>query len=736
VIGSALHEFRERFAGTRRVGEAGAAIAIAAGLLAYTIADIRYLSFDIPFRFRPEVDTSQVAIIYLDEESCTELHQPFGGVWHRALHIELLEQLRKQGAKVVAFDLLWDRPWASYPASDIEQSEAQLARVAQEHPDLSIPRIPRDEVDSRLAEAIKRHGRVVLAGKLAVSKPGEQIQSAVNPAMACEPLKDSGPTGFTEVPFPPAIRPAIREHFYHPAYPTLAEMAARLAQDNVERTPPNRKRWFNFYGPPGKIESRSYYQVLQRDGIKTNFFAGKIVFVGMDRITTPQGRNRDDFPTPYFFRDNMQGVEIEATACLNYLRGDWLFELSPRLHLALLLATGALFGFVFSMVRPWIAVVLGLCGFLGSSFAGVQVVWQTGTWFSWLVIAIVQIPAALTWALLVNTRQIYRENVALERKLATVTSTPPATTSPPEPASVGTDETIVVSSPDARLPYGSGWLAQPGDVIADHQLVRCVGEGAYGQVWLARNVIGTYTAIKLVYRSKFKDEVPFDREFQGLKRFMPLSRGHPGLVQILHVGKTVQYFYYVMEAGDDETTQQIINPETYTPRNLSGDLQKRASLPATECLKLAIDLSAALEYLHQRQLIHRDIKPSNIIFVNGQPKIADIGLVTAIATTRTDATYIGTPGYIPPEGPGTAAADVYSLGKVIYEASMGRHVSQCPALPTSLIERSDYRALLELNEIVAKAAAENVQFRYQSAAALHRDLVELQTRLVKVVKSS
>ncbi|HMJ65867.1 MAG TPA: serine/threonine-protein kinase, partial [Candidatus Binatia bacterium] len=314
--------------------------------------------------------------------------------------------------------------------------------------------------------------------------------------------------------------------------------------------------------------------------------------------------------------------------------------------------------------------------------------------------------------------------------------TPPATTPATEAATVVAHDTVIAPRPDVTR-QSPEWLAQANDLIADHQLVRCVGEGSYGQVWLARNVIGTYTAIKLVYRSKFKDDAPFDREFHGLKRFMPVSRGHPGLVQILHVGKTQEYFYYVMEAGDDETTQQAINPETYVPRNLSGDLQKRAKLPASECLKLAIDLSAALDYLHQRQLIHRDIKPSNIIFVNGQPKIADIGLVTVIATSpRTDATYIGTPGYIPPEGPGTAAADVYSLGKVIYEASMGRHVAKCPDLPTSLIERSDYKALLELNEIVIKAAADNVQFRYQSAADLHADLVQLQVRLAKSLKLS
>jgi serine/threonine protein kinase len=260
-----------------------------------------------------------------------------------------------------------------------------------------------------------------------------------------------------------------------------------------------------------------------------------------------------------------------------------------------------------------------------------------------------------------------------------------------------------------------------------------VGEGAYGQVWLARNVIGTYAALKLVYRKKFNDDAPFEREFQGLKRFMPISRTHAGFVQILHVGKSEGFFYYVMEAGDDETTQQKIDPDRYHPRNLSGDLQRRGKLPLPECLKLAVNLSAALHHLHENNLIHRDIKPSNIIFVNNQPKIADIGLVTAIATSRSDATYIGTPGYIPPEGPGTAAADVYSLGKVIYEAAMGRHVANYPALPTTLIERDDYKALLELNDLIIKACAENVALRYHSAADLHEDLLRLQARLAKHV---
>src|SRR2546428_8839355 len=71
--------------------------------------------------------------------------------------------------------------------------------------------------------------------------------------------------------------------------------------------------------------------------------------------------------------------------------------------------------------------------------------------------------------------------------------------------------------------------------IADHELLRRIGEGSFGEVWLARNVIGTYRAIKVVHRKTFESDRPFDREFSGLKKFEPISRSYPGWVSILHV---------------------------------------------------------------------------------------------------------------------------------------------------------------------------------------------------------
>jgi hypothetical protein len=82
---------------------------------------------------------------------------------------------------------------------------------------------------------------------------------------------------------------------------------------------------------------------------------------------------------------------------------------------------------------------------------------------------------------------------------------------------------------------GSGLPGLPP--IAEHELVCPIASGAYGQVWLARNALGTYRAIKLFHRANFDHDRPFEREFAGIQRYEPISRSHEGLVGLLQVGR-------------------------------------------------------------------------------------------------------------------------------------------------------------------------------------------------------
>jgi serine/threonine protein kinase/formylglycine-generating enzyme required for sulfatase activity len=309
----------------------------------------------------------------------------------------------------------------------------------------------------------------------------------------------------------------------------------------------------------------------------------------------------------------------------------------------------------------------------------------------------------------------------------------PATDHPATPAAAKTPESNHPSavSPDAttvRLPEGTG--PTPSDApshrddifIPDLQLVRRIGSGSYGEVWLARAITGALRAVKIVWREDFEFDKTFRREFEGIQQFEPISRGHQGLVDVLHVGWNEQrgFYYYVMELGDDAVHGPEIDIGSYVPRTLSTDYKRHGRLNLEFCRQTGIFLADALGYMHSYGLTHRDIKPSNIIFVGGVCKLADIGLVAA----HGEHTFVGTEGFVPPEGPGTFAADIYSLGKVLYEISSGKDRMEFPELPDDLQEE-EMNLWRDWNCVICKACAPRVQDRYASAADFANDLREV-----------
>jgi len=281
--------------------------------------------------------------------------------------------------------------------------------------------------------------------------------------------------------------------------------------------------------------------------------------------------------------------------------------------------------------------------------------------------------------------------------------------------------------------------------IPDYDLLRRIGIGAYGEVWLARSkATGVLRAAKIVWRSRFADERPFQREFEGIRRFEQISREHPSQLALFHIGRNVAegYFYYVMEladpvcVGDDvrsptssaakadtATIEKSKPPDvgSYKPRTFRTELES-GRLPAGKVVDLGVALTEALSHLHANGLVHRDVKPSNVIFVNGRPKLADIGLVTDASD---QCSIVGTEGYLPPEGPGTPQADIFALGKVLYEAATGMDRREYPKLPSDLRAWPDAKQISELNEIILKACAQEAKLRYQNCEEMHAELALL-----------
>ena len=212
-------------------------------------------------------------------------------------------------------------------------------------------------------------------------------------------------------------------------------------------------------------------------------------------------------------------------------------------------------------------------------------------------------------------------------------------------------------------------MLQPGDLFGDYRVLKLLGKGGIGSVFLLENAGGGQVAAKILDPESAGDH-------EARKRFLreaqlALGVKHPNLVETYDVGE------------DPDTGLCYILMEYVSGGSLADYLKANGALPVEDAVAVVQAMASVLELARQKGIVHRDIKPGNIMFdAEGTPKLADLGIArggiagTETTTVTQTGMVIGTPAYMAPEQMLDAhkvdtRADIYSLGVVFFEMLTG-----------------------------------------------------------------
>jgi len=226
----------------------------------------------------------------------------------------------------------------------------------------------------------------------------------------------------------------------------------------------------------------------------------------------------------------------------------------------------------------------------------------------------------------------------------------------------------------AEVPRVAYKAYEPGVIVAQkYQLVRVLGEGGMGSVWVAKNLaLDVHVALKLI-RAELAHSVPGLGERLLQEARAAASIEHPAVIQIFDFGMT--------ELSDPFIAMELLHGES-----LASTVKRRGKVNPLRAVQTLLPIVDALLAAHQRGIVHRDLKPDNIFLSRGagnrlEPKVLDFGIAKFERKATTNLTSIGTvlgsPAYMSPEqargeGDVDGRTDVWAMCVVLYEVITGR----------------------------------------------------------------
>ena len=266
-----------------------------------------------------------------------------------------------------------------------------------------------------------------------------------------------------------------------------------------------------------------------------------------------------------------------------------------------------------------------------------------------------------------------KENCTIDATAVTIMpiSAPESPTPAPAqqtPPAEEIDRTVV--APDTSSTSSGGGLFTGGSEIGKYIIIKRIGKGGMGEVYLAKHkTLGTYRALKVLPKELMEDNSKFFERFIREAKLASEIR-HPNVVGVMDVETDSAYGfpYIVMEYIDGGS--------------LRNSLTTNKKLSEEQAVVIVEAIASALRAAEEHKVVHRDIKPDNIMFTQqGEVKLADLGIAKnddkENELTKTNM-MIGTPAYLPPEQAQNAKgvdgrADIYSLGATFYEMLTGQH---------------------------------------------------------------